>query len=262
MKAIRSVSTTDTTLDSLETSGAIFRLMPFIESAHSEIQTQVFMTMHSMCRLKASRQEALAAAGMVPHVQRIIREGGGLRQFALQMIKAFALCSAKTRLELKKHGGLDFFLQLLQQKELSYFHVEALASIATWMTEDLRRVEFVLIQNHHFQRLLQALERCSLSVFVECLPSLIKIVTVSSRLSRLLADNSNFVTKLMSVASSESPFVRKRMLQIIKAWVEQHPHRAQFVAQYNLVDLLQSMADNDASLLVIDLANDILALIA
>ena len=115
VKALRNLSMFDGALDALERAGAIARLVPLLaaRAAAPEVQNQALMACHYMCKIKNARKEALAAAGIVPHLQRFVAEDHPLKQFALPSIRALATCSALTRAALNRHDGVEFFLRQL-----------------------------------------------------------------------------------------------------------------------------------------------------
>lgn len=80
----------------LEGAGAAAALVRFLGHPLQEVQSLTIQTLYFFVRVNANRLEQAAVAGIVPHLQRMIREQHPLRQFAYDIL--FALPSAGKRL--------------------------------------------------------------------------------------------------------------------------------------------------------------------
>jgi hypothetical protein len=238
-KTFRNLSMDDTTLDALEEAGAIPRLVPLLRSnpQANEVANQVLMCMHYLCKIKVSRQEAMAAAGIVPHLQRFVREDHPLKQFALPIVKTLSTCSASTRAELKKHSGVEFFLLCLEQ--LPYWQVAALDALTAWLADDSRhRLEAALGQSLHVAKFVRVLQRLlngatpnggravamgatNQQQVESVLNKLLMLLSRLPRFARVLGDSDLFVTHLLQLlAREQAAIVRKPILLMVSTLIE------------------------------------------
>lgn len=241
-KTFRNLSMDDSTLDALEAAGAIPRLVPLLRSnpQANEVANQILMCMHYLCKIKISRQEAMAAAGIVPHLQRFVREDHPLKQFALPIVKTLSTCSAASRAELKKHSGVEFFLMCLEQ--LPYWQVAALDALTAWLADDSRhRLEAALAQSQHVMKFVRVLQRLlhgggaavtanralmnlgatNQQQVESVLNKLLMLLTRLPRLARVLGDSDLFVTHLLQLLVREqAAIVRKPILLMLTTLIE------------------------------------------
>jgi hypothetical protein len=84
-------------------------------------------------------------AGIIPPLLALIREDSPLKQYALPLVCDMAHASRRTRTELWKNRGLEFYLDLLRDED---WQVAALDSIAMWLAHDheQRKVEPALLE--------------------------------------------------------------------------------------------------------------------
>ena len=263
VKAIRNLSMDDRTLDGLEAAGVIHKLVPLLALAGApEVPNQVLMCMHYMCKIKTSRQEALAQAGIVPYLQKLVVSDHPLKQFALPMIKSLALCSKYTRYELKKFGGVEFFLRLLDT--LPYWQVSALDAIVAWLAEDAARVDVVVAAPAHIATFVHVLQRCRTNrgLIESVLNQLQQLMRKLPKLTRTLGDVPPFTTELIALLDRETAaIVRKPLLTMLRLLFDRLPSQevqADYVVQHQLVTVLRTLVTEDASELVQTLAQDTL----
>jgi len=254
LKSIRNMSMDPTTLDFLEAAGAIPVLVPFLDSAHADIQNQVLTSMYYLCTIKASRQEQAARAGIVPHLQRFIRANHPLRQFALPIVMQLAKTSKRTRLELKKYNGVAFFLELLDD---AYWKSHALEALAVWLQDDAARVEFVLVSSANVYRLVNAYKSTRASMqFEKILAPLEKLVQGSRSLNRALGRSTSFVEELLLrlTVHADSNGIRILLLKILTLLHEDADNPKEFAAKYNLVPTLDALSKDKGAVMVAQLA--------
>jgi hypothetical protein len=226
--------------------------------------------------------QALAVAGIIPHLQRFIREDHPLKQFALPVLKAFATSSVTTRAELKKYNGLAFFLTLLD--ELPYWQVSAMDALLAFCADDQRsRTDFALSQSIHIPKFVRVLRRCGaldadgggavgrsagltmgLASGAEAvLSQLHQLLTRLPRLCRSLGDVPAFTEAALRILQKESAaIVRKPLLSMLLVLLErQGSDRAAFSRRHNLVASLRTIADIEEAagmIVVADLATAVL----
>jgi hypothetical protein len=251
VKALRNVSMVKEengllVLDALERAGTITQLVPLLAMKVAEVHKEVLMFMYNMCKVSPSRQEAMAAAGIIPHLQRVVRDDHPLKQFALEIIKYMATCSSKTRFELKKYGGVEYFLHLLDS--LQYWQVPALDGLVSWLSDDVRRVEMILAQPKHLVTFVHVLQRCPAKPD-SLLKPLLRLLKKLPKLTRLLSDCAPFTVELLKILQLRfdpvtEGVVRKNLLEILTALFNQLPSetvRVDFITQHQLVRVLGNL---------------------
>jgi hypothetical protein len=106
---------------------------------------QALSALYNLCKINKTRQEQAAVAGIIPPLLALIREDSPLKQYALPLVCDMAHASRRTRAELWKNRGLEFYLDLLRDED---WQVAAMDSVAMWLAHDheQRKVEPVLLE--------------------------------------------------------------------------------------------------------------------
>lgn len=265
LKSIRNISMDSTTLDLLESAGAIPALIPFLDASQvSENQHQVLLTMYYLCQIKSSRQEQAALSGIIPHLQRFIRLDHPLKQFAYPIIFLLAKTSLKSRLELKKHGGLQFYIDILVSADL-YWRSYALEIIAYWVgasTEDAARVSFVLNTSSNLNKLVRVFrETTDEAQFDKLGNSMKKLLASSTSVNQSLGRLKEFIreikTRLDKHANSNN--IRLTLLRILSLMVSTHSDPEQLIADADgLLDLIYRLYEEKSAVIVSDMAARVL----
>jgi hypothetical protein len=135
LKLLKLLSMEAATLTRLERAGAIPRLVALLAApppaaagsaqALAEQQNQILTCLYNLCRLDRSRQEQAALAGLVPHLQRLIRTRSPLRQFALPILCDLAH-APRARPVLVQNDILRLYLDLLRDE---YWHRSGSSSL-------------------------------------------------------------------------------------------------------------------------------------
>jgi hypothetical protein len=114
-----------------------------------ELQNPAVNTLFNLCRLSKSRQDAAAAAGVIPLLQKIVHDNSPLKQFALPILCDFAHASRACRrrsaqrpvhhpgigadfvraCRLWAHDGVAFYVRLLKDP---FWVNPALEAVAAW----------------------------------------------------------------------------------------------------------------------------------
>lgn len=224
LKSIRNISMDSTTLDLLESAGAIPALIPFLDSKQvSENQHQVLLTMYYLCQIKSSRQEQAALSGIIPHLHRFIRQDHPLKQFAYPIIFLLAKTSWKSRLELKKHGGLQFYIDILVSQDV-YWRSSALETISFWVSasgEDAARVSFVLNTSSNINKLLRVFrETTDETQFDKMGNSMKKLLSASTTVNQSMGRMKEFIKEIKARYQHTQNMQTRR-----KKDVAYHPNR-------------------------------------
>ena len=263
LKSVRNISMDPSTLDSMEKAGAINVLIPLMDAQFPEyIQNQVLLSMYYLTTIKASRQEQAAGAGIIPHLQRFIRNNHPLKQFALPLIFQLAKTSKRTRTELRKHDGVTFFLNLLEETYWKSYSLEALSS---WLgdSEDAKRVEFITI--NHIGKLVSVMKNTKKSEqFDKILGPIEKILTLSQAINRALGVSSIFTEEVIHrlQAHSDSNAIRVNLLKILTLIFDLHQKPEEFVSRHQLLPLLEGLAADKNAVVVANLAQSLVNAIA
>lgn len=152
LKTIRSL--TNTTIEELINSKAVSSVCPFLSSPEADIQTQVLNIIFHMVRLKRECREEAALNGIIPKLQELATASHIPRDFVVGILCKMADASSKTLYELKKHNGIEFFLNMIEATTKAYLQVDALRALQNWLRAESCRVEVTLIQPHHCTKLI------------------------------------------------------------------------------------------------------------
>lgn len=105
-----------------------------------------------------------------------ITSNSPLKQYALPLLCDMAHASRNSREQLRAHGGLDVYLNLLED---DLWSVTALDSIAVCLAHDndSRKVEQALLKKDAVQKLVKFFQCCPEQHFVHILEPFLKIIT-------------------------------------------------------------------------------------
>ena len=264
LKSIRNISMDSTTLDLLEAAGAIPALIPFLDPmAASENQHQVLLTMYYLCQIKGSRQEQAALSGIIPHLQRFIREEHSLKQFAYPIIFLLAKTSWRTRQELKKYQGVQFYVDILTSPDV-YWRSAALDCIATWMSasvEDTARVSFLLNTASNINKLLRVFrDTDDATQFDKMLPSFRKILATSIKVNQSLGRTPDFTREIRDrlCRHAASNNIRINLLKMVSLLFAAHPSPATLAAEADLTPVLHALLEDKSAVIVGSLTQKLL----
>lgn len=137
---------------------------------------KVLHALFNLCKINKRRQEQAAENGIIPHLMHFIMSDSPLKQYALPLLCDMAHASRNSREQLRAHGGLDVYLNLLENEVWS---VTALDSIAVCLAHDNdnRKVEQALLKKDAVQKLVKFFQSCPEPHFVHILEPFLKIIT-------------------------------------------------------------------------------------
>lgn len=194
---------------------AIPALIPFLNSSHTENQHQVLLTMYYLCQIKTSRQEQAATSGLIPHLQRFVLGDHPLKQFAFPILFLLGKSSSRSRYELKKYSGLQFYVDSLHDL---YWRSHALEVLAVWLTEDIPRCNAVLNTSTNINKLLQCFRSTSNIVqFEKMLPQFKKLLSHSIKVNQSFGRSDLFVQEIKNrlIKHQDSNSIRIGLLKIL-----------------------------------------------
>lgn len=155
-KVIKNISTINSTLDALWRLDCVSKLVDLLRRSEGpcakvrsrpstkpsrshtilppsqEICNQVLPALFNLCRIDKSRQEAAAAAGVIPVLQQVVRTAGPTKEFAFSILTDLAHAGRRSRELLLQHDGLEMYIAMLS---VSGHEVNALEStVALWVS--------------------------------------------------------------------------------------------------------------------------------
>jgi hypothetical protein len=195
----------------------------------------------------------------MPHLSRIAKESvlpslmtsqrlaawPRTRGLLVPMLIGMVACSPATRARLWGNDGLDIFLQLLREPD-TQVQTGVLAAVDTWLALDHTRVEGRLAQQQDavaslaslYARVHAAPE--AQPVVPHLLDTLRQMIGRSPALAVSLV-NARLVDTLLSMLIGAAPILRVKLLEIIRCLYEHYPKPKQFVLDYRIREVLQTL---------------------
>ncbi|CAI8617214.1 unnamed protein product [Vicia faba] len=262
LKCINHLSTDPNCLENLQRAEAIKYLIPNLElkegSLVSEIHHEVLNALFNLCKINKRRQEQAAENGIIPHLMQFITSNSPLKQYALPLLCDMAHASRNSREQLRAHGGLDVYLNLLEDE---FWSVTALDSIAVCLAHDNdhKKVEQALLKKDAVQKLVKFFQSCPEQHFVHILEPFLKIITKSARINTTLAVN-GLTPLLIAKLDHQDAIARLNLLRLIKAVYEHHPQPKKLIVENDLPEKLQNLIGErrDGQVLVKQMATSLL----
>ncbi|KAF7809359.1 MAP3K epsilon protein kinase 1 isoform X1 [Senna tora] len=208
LKCINHLSTDPNCLENLQRAEAMKYMIPNLQLKEGSLVSQIHH------EINKRRQEQAAENGIIPHLMQFITSNSPLKQYALPLLCDMAHASRNSREQLRAHGGLDVYLNLLEDEIWS---VTALDSVAVCLAHDNdnRKVEQALLKKDAVQRLVKFFQICPEQYFVHILEPFLKIIT------------SNV----------------ERSLNLWQAVYERHPQPKKLIVENDLPQKLQSLIE-------------------
>lgn len=194
----------------------------------------VMHTLFNLLRVNKARQQAAAAAGVVPALQRIIARAPTLKPLAIPLICDLAFAGAKARTALEEHAAYDTLLSILSEP---YWHVHALAALSTW-TASSQSLCGVLSRPASLDALVRVF-RGSSTYAEAVLPPLLAIAERCSDVAGGLSQRADFMTELCARLSQPAKAIMvKHMLGLLRAVFVGAPDQAALLKRWALPQLV------------------------
>ncbi|XP_074559829.1 MAP3K epsilon protein kinase 1-like [Curcuma longa] len=245
LKCINHLSMDPNCLESLQRANVIKYLIPNLDlsegSLVSQIHNEVLKTLFNLCKINKRRQEQAAENGIIPHLMKFIISDSPLKQYALPLLCDMAHASRNSREQLRAHGGLDVYLNLLEDEAWAGI---ALDSIAVCLAHDneQRKVEQTLLKKESIHKLVKYFCNCPEQYFAHILEPFLKIITKSPRINTAMATN-GLTTLLVARLEHQDAIARLSLLKLIKAVYEHHPRPKQLIVENDLPQKLQNLIE-------------------
>lgn len=192
---IRDLSRDPQTHHALQSAAAIDTLVEYLSvdtnpGADTKARHLIISSLHNLCIVSPSRQELAAKAGLVPHLQRYIRSQDiNLRSLCIDMYSGLACAGPLTRVELSKHSGVDFYVDLLVLLSVPgtvrKWQARVLQSISEWLDDSSQSkvVEQRLVLEKNRTRVCESLSKMRISEVEGVLEPYLKMVTISENVN-------------------------------------------------------------------------------
>ncbi|CAN6269600.1 unnamed protein product [Urochloa humidicola] len=245
LRCINHLSGDPNCLETLQRTDAIKHLIPILELRDGplvyQIHSEVLNALFNLCKINKRRQEQAAENGIIPHLMNFVMSDSPLRQYALPLLCDMAHASRSSREQLRAHGGLDVYLNLLEDDAWA---CTALDSIAVCLAHDNdhRKVEQALLKKEAIQKLVKFFQDCPEQYFVHTLDAFLKIITKSSRINTAMATN-GLTTLLIARLDHREAIARLTLLKLIKVVYEHHPRPKQLIVENDLPQKLQNLIE-------------------
>ncbi|KAL5214665.1 hypothetical protein ABZP36_003817 [Zizania latifolia] len=245
LRCINHLSGDPNCLETLQRTDAIKHLIPILELRDGplvyQIHSEVLNALFNLCKINKRRQEQAAENGIIPHLMNFVMSDSPLRQYALPLLCDMAHASRNSREQLRAHGGLDVYLNLLEDDAWA---CTALDSIAVCLSHDNdhRKVEQALLKKEAILKLVKFFEDCPEQYFVHILDAFLKIITKSSRINTAMATN-GLTTLLIARLDHREAIARLTLLKLIKVVYEHHPRPKQLIVENDLPQKLQNLIE-------------------
>ncbi|XP_015691864.1 MAP3K epsilon protein kinase 1-like isoform X4 [Oryza brachyantha] len=245
LRCINHLSGDPNCLETLQRTDAIKHLIPILELRDGplvfQIHSEVLNALFNLCKINKRRQEQAAENGIIPHLMNFVMSDSPLRQYALPLLCDMAHASRNSREQLRAHGGLDVYLNLLEDDAWA---CTALDSIAVCLSHDndLRKVEQALLKKEAIQKLVKFFQECPEQYFIHILDAFLKIITKSSRINTAMATN-GLTTLLIARLDHREAIARLTLLKLIKVVYEHHPRPKQLIVENDLPQKLQNLIE-------------------
>ncbi|RLM73739.1 MAP3K epsilon protein kinase 1-like [Panicum miliaceum] len=238
LRCINHLSGDPNCLETLQRTDAIKHLIPILELHDGPL---VLNALFNLCKINKRRQEQAAENGIIPHLMNFVMSDSPLRQYALPLLCDMAHASRNSREQLRAHGGLHVYLNLLEDDAWA---CTALDSIAVCLAHDNdhRKVEQALLKKEAIQRLVKFFQDCPEQYFVHTLDAFLKIITKSSRINTAMATN-GLTTLLIARLDHREAIARLTLLKLIKVVYEHHPRPKQLIVENDLPQKLQNLIE-------------------
>jgi len=259
LKCVRNLMVDATTHNNLDMAQAIVTLMPLLESSSKglfigDLKMNTLECMFHLCRIDKTRQELAARNGLIRILQKCIKEENALtRKYAFPLLCEMAHASGRTREELWRCDGVEFYLGILGDGGSL-----VLNALTEWLSNDIDRVEPVLMLPRNIEKLA--------SSFVgagggggdsssEHEIALLRILGQSTKLATILGQSKLFVSEVVERIKNGSAYSRKTCLSMLMRIIV--GKEREIFMEYALFDLLNGLKDSE-QIIVAEMAKELL----
>lgn len=204
---VRDLSRDPQTHSALQDATAIETLVQYLSVERGrELNAEHFIvsSLHNLCTVSPLRQEVAAKAGVVPHLQKYIRSKDfNVQSLCIDIYSGLACAGHATRVELGKHKGVDFYVDLLVllcvPGTVRKWQARVLQSLSEWLDDSTQSemVEQRLVMENNRRRVCESLALMRVSEVEGVLEPYLKMVTNSERVNRVFGESEELVTAMV-----------------------------------------------------------------
>lgn len=207
--SVRDLSRDPQTHAELQSASAIETLVEYLSvendtMAGTKAKHFIISSLHNLCIVSPGRQEKAAQAGLVPHLQRYIRsQDVNLKSLCTDMYSGLACAGPLTRVELSKHNGVEFYIELLvllsAPGTVRKWQARVLQSLSEWLDDasQAEEVENRLVLEANRVRICRSLAKLGITDVVGVLEPYLKIVTISDKVNVVLGASRELVSAMV-----------------------------------------------------------------
>eukprot|EP00178_Gracilaria_changii_P018643 TRINITY_DN534_c0_g1_i1.p1 TRINITY_DN534_c0_g1~~TRINITY_DN534_c0_g1_i1.p1 ORF type:complete len:1013 (+),score=172.90 TRINITY_DN534_c0_g1_i1:2354-5392(+) len=251
---IRDLSRDPLTHTALEQASAIETLVQYLSVDIRTLETNpqhfIISSLHNLCIVSPTRQEIAARSGLVPHLQRYITSKDmNLRSLGIDMYSGLACAGGATRMELAKHNGADFYVDLLVMLSapgaVRKWQAKVLQSFSEWLEDEGQsdHVENRLVSERNKTRMCNSLARIRLIDIEAVLEPYLKMVTISRTINivyggsdELMSAMVRWLENMYNEETGSGPRSRLLLLRTLLCHVRLWTQKS---ANYGLVNALK-----------------------
>lgn len=209
---VRDLSRDPLTHSTLQAACAIEVLVQYLSGcprteANTKARHYIISCLHNLCIVSPARQEIAAASGLVPHLQTYIRSNDiNLRSLCIDIYSGLACSGHPTRIQLSKHSGVNFYVELLQLLSVPgtvrKWQARVLKSVAEWLEDEsdveAARVEGRLLLPQNCDSICRSLAAMRVADVEAVLEPYKRIIMGSLKLNRALGGSLVLLPALVS----------------------------------------------------------------
>ncbi|EPX72381.1 STE/STE11/CDC15 protein kinase Cdc7 [Schizosaccharomyces octosporus yFS286] len=229
---------------------------PKLKDNRKEIRNESLATLFNICRLDKVSQEKAVISGAIPLLQETAVKDKILKEFALPILLTLPQCSPICRQYLWKNRGLEFFLSLLQDLN---WQSAALDAISAWLQYEFKEIQHALLEKRYVHLILKVFCSAQSTSFNRLLDGISRICQLSPKLAASYGQPLVF-QKLGDrlLHGKAKPITLLNAFQMVKCMCESNPYCKIYISQNDLPDLIHHQSRTSDSVLVRELAKDLL----
>lgn len=237
---VRDLSRDPLTHSALQSAAAIEVLVQYLSGCSRYTNTDdntktrhyIISCLHNLCIVSPARQEIAASSGLVPHLQTYIRSNDiNLRSLCIDIYSGLACAGHVTRVELSKHAGVDFYVELFKMLSVPgtvrKWQARVLQSLAEWVDDEAEAaaVEERLVRSNNSNQICHSLAQMRVTDVEAVLEPYRRIIAGSRKVNAALGASQALISAMVSwleqmynsTAAVGGPRGRLLLLQILQA---------------------------------------------
>eukprot|EP00658_Telonema_sp_P-2_P036433 TRINITY_DN2635_c0_g1_i3.p1 TRINITY_DN2635_c0_g1~~TRINITY_DN2635_c0_g1_i3.p1 ORF type:complete len:343 (-),score=96.48 TRINITY_DN2635_c0_g1_i3:259-1287(-) len=255
----------------LQLAGAIPKLVSMVTKSASKtksrstiplaasISNEVVSTLYNLCLDNKTRQEQAAVSGCIPHLMALVDQKTPSHILGLPLLCSFTTSSKRSRVELYRHDGVSFFIELLNVLPPKW-QVRVLEALKDCVVNDGPGVEKIMCEEQNIAVLVSVFAGCPLGSqhFLDPLMEMLADRNLK-HLNQTLGESSLVQSvKIRLQGKERDPHCRLKLIKILKSLYEGHRNAKVIISQFSLYGLVEGLAKNENAILVKQIATELL----